>query len=146
MSAASTPGAPIPAPATPAVSEMSGGGGDPVPTTPAPSGGAGNGSKPDTTKKPPKRVKVDPVTALDKGLDLEKQILTKKGECGNLCLQIRTLEFGGGLAQELAKFGELFESLGNELVHTSMQGFRLSCFVCILHGILPRPPLATTNF
>lgn len=134
---AAAPTPEIPAPSTPAARERSAGTA-PVPSAPSSGstgGDAGTGGKGENKKT--KRAKVEPVTALEKGIDLEKQILAKKGECGNLCLQIRTLEFGAGLAQELTKFGEQFESLGSELVHTSKQSVRLSCFVCILDGILP---------
>lgn len=93
------------APGTPAASEV-----------PAPSDTpSGEAAKPEKPKKTPKRVKVEPVSPLEKGRDLEKQILTKKGECGNLTTQIRTLDFGGGLAQELSKYVEQFEFLAFDL-------------------------------
>ena len=95
------PPTPVAAPGTPALSEV-----------PAPSDTpSGEPAKPDKPKKTPKRVKVEPASPLEKGRDLEKQILAKKGECGNLTTQIRTLDFGGGLAQELSKYVEQFEFL-----------------------------------
>lgn len=61
--------------------------------------------------KRPKVTKLIPVTPLERGRDLEKNILAKKSECSNLTTQIKTLDFGHGLASELTKFGETFESL-----------------------------------
>lgn len=60
-----------------------------------------------------KRQKLEPVTALEKGRDLEKQILAKKSDSMTLMTQVRTLEFGAGLAAQLEKHGEQFEPLGN---------------------------------
>ena len=68
-----------------------------------------------------KRQKLEAVTALEKGRDLEKQILTKKSECTTLMTQVRTLEFGAGLAKELEKHGEQFEPLGNLHSHESFK-------------------------
>ena len=64
----------------------------------------------DKTKKP-KVGKLMPVTPLERGRDLEKQILARKSECSTLTTQMKTLDFGHGLASELMKFGEAFESL-----------------------------------
>ena len=68
-----------------------------------------------------KRLKLEAVTALEKGRDLEKQILAKKSECMTLMTQVRTLEFGAGLAKELEKHGEQFEPLGNLHSHESFK-------------------------
>lgn len=47
---------------------------------------------------------------LERGENLRTQILKKKGECAELETQIKTLQFGSGLAQELQKFQVRFES------------------------------------
>ena len=104
---------PVVVPGTPAISTDSE---VPAPSTPAssvkdPKPKAGN-------KQPKKGAKVEAVTALEKGRDLEKQILAKKSECMTLMTQVRTLEFGAGLAKELEKFGGQFEPLGNLFVHS----------------------------
>ena len=99
------PPTPVASPATPAGSEIQ-----------APSE-APSTEATQTKPKKPKKLKVDPVSPLEKGRDLEKQILAKKGECGNLTTQIRTLEFGSGLAQELGKFVEQFEFLAFDVLN-----------------------------
>ena len=48
---------------------------------------------------------------LERGENLRTQILKKKkGDCAELETQIKTLQFGAGLAQELQKFQVRFES------------------------------------
>lgn len=45
----------------------------------------------------------------ERGQDLSSQILKKKQECSELITQLRTLNFGSGLASELERFQQIFE-------------------------------------
>lgn len=100
-----TPASTVAAPSTPgAPPSLSG-------TEKDPDGKDDKGKTNKDNNKRPKVTKMAAVTPLERGRDLEKQILARKSECSNLTAQIKTLDFGHGLASELTKFGETFESL-----------------------------------
>ena len=86
------------APSTPQVS-----GEPPLPEGPPKKKGKG---------EPKKRAAKDlaACSPLERGENLCTQILKKKGDCAELETQIKTLQFGAGLAQELQKFQVRFES------------------------------------
>ena len=110
----------LPAPATPtSVVESSGG------------DGSDENKKEKNKNKTNKDKKVEPLTPLTRGRDLEKQILAKKSECSNLTTQIKTLDFGHGLAAELGKFGDAFEWLDCSLAVVVMNDDAfLHCLFC----------------
>eukprot|EP00435_Cladocopium_sp_Y103_P044850 s2760_g12.t1 len=60
-------------------------------------------------KAKPKAKEVKPQTPLQRGEDLARQILKKKGEADELALQLGTLPYGAGVKTEVDKFRALFE-------------------------------------
>ena len=56
-----------------------------------------------------KTKEVKPQTPLQRGEDLARQILKKKGEADELALQLGTLPFGSSVKEEVDKFRALFE-------------------------------------
>ena len=82
--------------------------------TPAPAAVGADVSAEPATKKPKGKAKakakgVKPQTPLQRGEDLARQVLKKKGEADELALQLGTLPYGAGVKDEVDKFRALFE-------------------------------------
>lgn len=72
------------------------------------------GAEPTAKAKPKAKPKakakeVKPQTPLQRGEDLARQVLKKKGEADELALQLGTLPYGAGVKDEVDKFRALFE-------------------------------------